>query len=399
MANPITISSLTTHIVSLFERDDLLRDVWVTGEVSNWKRAASGHIYFALKDDGASINSVMWKRSAQSHSWLPHAGDQILAHGYIGVYPDRGAYQLYVNRVQPAGRGQLYAQFEALKRKLADEGLFASERKRPIPARPQRIGIVTSADAAALRDILRVLTARWPLVDVVVFHTLVQGNEAPAQIVSAIEAANRYTNEEPLDLLILARGGGSIEDLWSFNDERVAYAVVNSALPIVTGVGHETDTTIVDFVADLRAPTPSAAAADVVPDRNDVRDQLITIQQRLTLDALALVQQEQRHFQQVQMRLQRVHPKRQLDLRRQHVDDRAQRLHGVMTQQLARLVERNHAAQQRLAALSPLAVLKRGYSIVQKADGQVVTTPDAVTPNEALRVRAAGGAYTVNVSK
>lgn len=395
--NPITISALTTHIVALFERDDLLRDVWVSGEVSNWKRAASGHVYFSLKDEGATINAVMWKGSTLAHSWLPRSGDQILAHGYVGIYPERGAYQLYINRIQPAGRGQLYAQFEALKERLAQEGLFAPERKRPLPLQPRRIGIVTSADAAALRDILRVLSVRWPLVDVVLFPTLVQGSEAPAQIVAALETANRYRNIERLDAIILARGGGSIEDLWSFNDERVAYAVARSILPVVAGVGHETDFTIVDFVADLRAPTPSAAAAAVVPDRNEVYDQLRTVQQRLHQVAVGQIDAEQRHLEQRQARLRRLHPERQLDLRRHSLDDRAQRLHNAMTRQLSQLIERNRSARLRLTALSPLAVLQRGYSIVQKNGGQVVTTPDAVAIGEELHVRAAGGEYRVNV--
>ena len=204
LATSLTVTAVTLHIRQLLEQDDALRDLVILGEVSNWKRAASGHIYFRLKDAGATINAVMWKNAALAQAWLPREGDQVLAHGYVGVYPESGAYQLYVNRFQPAGKGQLYARFEALKAQLEAEGLFAAERKRPIPASPQRIGIVTSADAAALRDILRVLTARWPLVDVIVFSTLVQGAEAPARIVAAIDTANRYTREvAPIDTLSL----------------------------------------------------------------------------------------------------------------------------------------------------------------------------------------------------
>ncbi len=216
---PISVSKLTTHIVLLFENDETLRDVSVLGEVSNWKRAASGHIYFSLKDAGATLSAVMWKSSANAHTWLPREGDRIVAHGYVGVYPERGAYQLYANRIQPAGRGQLYAEFERLKAKLQQEGLFDQERKRPIAVQPKRIGVITSRDAAALRDILRVLAMRWPLVEVVVFPTLVQGSEAPGQIVAALENAAAYGDHVArLETLILARGG-SIEDLWAFNDE------------------------------------------------------------------------------------------------------------------------------------------------------------------------------------
>ncbi|MCA9972288.1 MAG: exodeoxyribonuclease VII large subunit, partial [Anaerolineales bacterium] len=261
------MTAVTLHIRQLLEQDDALRDLQVLGEVSNWKRAASGHIYFRLKDSGATITAVMWRNAAQAQSWLPREGDQVVAHGYVGVYPENGAYQLYVNRLQPAGKGQLYARFEALKEKLAAEGLFDEERKRPVTSLPRRIGVVTSADAAALRDILRVLSARWPLVDVVIFSTLVQGAEAPARIVAAIETANRYSRDvEPIDTLLVARGGGSIEDLWAFNDEGVARAIAASAIPTISGVGHEVDFTIADFVADVRAPTPSAAAAGAVPD-------------------------------------------------------------------------------------------------------------------------------------
>ncbi|MBV7332093.1 exodeoxyribonuclease VII large subunit [Chloroflexi bacterium TSY] len=396
LTDPVTISALTTHIVTLFESDPVLRDVWVTGEVSTWKQAASGHVYFSLKDSGATINAVMWRKSAYSHSWLPQAGDQIVAHGYVGVYPERGAYQLYVNRIQPAGRGQLYAQFEALKQRLMEEGLFDEERKRPIPPLPRRIGVVTSADAAALRDILRVLSMRWPLIDVVVFSTLVQGAEAPHQIANALATANQYHEEnEPLETLILARGGGSIEDLWAFNDERVAYAIVGSRLPVVAGIGHETDVTIADFVADLRAATPTAAAAAVVPDRMEVIEQFTDIAEHLSQRALDRIALEQNRQEQLQMRLFRLHPQRQIDQQRQRIDDRERRLQTIMRGVLTQQRTFQKGAQLRLAALNPLGVLSRGYSIVQRLDGQVVTDPKNVEPNEELDVRAAKGTYRV----
>ena len=397
--NPLTVSALNTHIVALFERDELLRDVAVVGEVSNWKRAASGHVYFSLKDSGAAIGAVMWRNSVLSHSWLPRDGDQVVVHGYVGVYPERGVYQLYANRILPAGRGQLYAQFEALKAKLEAEGLFAQERKRPLPSTPQRVGIVTSRDAAALRDILRVLAARWPLVEVVLFSVLVQGAEAPGQIAAALATANRYSREvERLDVLILARGGGSIEDLWSFNDERVAYAVAASELPVVAGVGHETDFTIADFVADLRAPTPSAAAAAVVPDRRDVRARLDAIRATLAQDMAARILAERRGLVEAERRLGRIHPRRQLDLRRQQLDDRERRLHWAMQRRLDRLRDRQRGAALQLAALNPQQVLMRGYSIVQRENGAVVLGPAGLNPGERLHVQAAQGRYAVTVA-
>jgi exodeoxyribonuclease VII large subunit len=393
---PITVSKLTTHIVGLFEHDEMLRDVWVTGEVSNWKRAASGHVYFRLKDSGATINAVMWKSAAGSHSWLPRDGDQVLAHGYVGVYPEGGAYQLYANILRPAGKGQLYARFEELKAKLQAAGLFDAERKRPIPVRPRRLGVVTSPDAAALRDILRVLSLRWPMVDVLVFPCLVQGAESPGQIVSAIAAANRYHIEvAPIDTLIVARGGGSIEDLWSFNDERVAHAIAGSSLPVVSGVGHETDFTIADFVADLRAPTPSAAAAAVTPDRAELLGQLAAREQWLAQQALDRLAQESWELQHLAGRLQRVHPGRRLDQRIQSLDDRTRRLQGALQRRLAALAQAHLGAERRLLALSPSHVLQRGYSIVQHLDGGVVTAPEGAGAGESLLVRAAGGQYQV----
>lgn len=398
---PITISDVTTHIVKLFEGDDLLRDVWLLGEVSNWKKAASGHIYFSLKDAGASLGAVMWKGNAFRHTWLPKEGDQVMAHGYVGVYPERGSYQFYADEIRPAGRGQLYAQFEALKEKLLAEGLFDEARKRPIPARPRRLGVVTSAGAAALRDVLRVLSQRWPLVEVILFPTLVQGGDAPGQIVAALGAANRFGNGgslfdgDPLDTILLVRGGGSIEDLWAFNDEGVARAVAASQVPVIAGVGHETDFTIVDFVADLRAPTPSAAAAAAVPDRWELIEQLRAVQMGLTQRAAGEVARERERLAVLRNRLQRTSPQRQVDLARQRLLDAEDRLHRQMAQRLSVLKERLAFGQVRLESLNPAAVLQRGYSIVQHPDGRVVTGPADALPGERLRVQAAGGEYDV----
>ena len=393
---PVSVSALSAHIVFLFQNDEYLRDVLVLGEVSNWNRAASGHAYFSLKDDGAAVNAVMWRRNAASHSWLPENGDQVVARGYVDVYPDRGVYQLYVSRIQPAGRGQLFARFEALKVKLQQEGLFDAERKRPIPRKVRRIGVVTSPDAAALRDVLRVLSSRWPLAEVVVFPTLVQGSEAPAQIVAALASAAQYDRHtKELDVILLVRGGGSMEDLWAFNDERVAYALAECPLPVIAGVGHETDFTIVDFVADLRAATPSAAAAAAVPDQAEVKPQLAAI---VALLAAGLDDQVVRHRQDVELlqrRLERAHPPRMIDVRRQGLDERERRLDASITNRLMRLRMQSGGNSQRLAALNPRNVLKRGYSIVTKSDGAVVTRPDQIGQDELLGVTAYGGIYEV----
>ncbi len=392
----LTISALSTHILALFERDTLLRDLWVVGEVSNWKRAGSGHIYFSLKDAGATISAVMWRTAAMAHGWLPSEGDQVLVHGYVGLYPERGSYQLYANQIRPVGRGQLFAAFEALKARLAAEGLFAPERKRPLPSRVARIGIITSRDGAALRDILRVVALRWPLLDLLLFPTVVQGGDCPAQLCAALANANRYSAMvEPLDLIILARGGGSIEDLWGFNDEQVARAIAASALPVISGVGHETDFTIADFVADLRAATPSAAAMAASPDGAELVAQLAELQRRLAADAWNLLDDETSHLEQRRLRLNRTHPERALDLHHQRLDERSSRLEAQMERRLQRTADRTTAAAQRLAALNPLAVLQRGYSIVQGESGQVVLGPDGAAVGERLQVRAAQGSYAV----
>ncbi|MBX3000768.1 MAG: exodeoxyribonuclease VII large subunit [Caldilineaceae bacterium] len=404
--NTLTISALTTHIVNLFAADEVLRDVWITGEVSNWTKARSGHIYFSLKDSGANISAVMWKGNVFRHSWLPTEGDQILAHGYVDVYPERGIYQFYADEIRPAGRGQLYAQFEALKQKLMAEGLFNGERKRPIPAVPQRIGVVTSDGAAALRDVLRVLSQRWPLVEVILFHTLVQGNEAPAGIVSALAAANRYGQgsslfdaADPLDVILLVRGGGSIEDLWAFNDERVARAVAESALPVISGVGHETDFTIVDFASDLRMPTPSAAAAAAVPDRVEALAQIAYGREALAEIIEDQIAARQYQLEECQARLRRSSPQRALDRARQSLDELGARLHRHMDRQLQQRRERLESAELRLNSLNPAGVLARGYSLVQRIDGSIVTDPQQVAVGEALTVHAAKGVYRVRRSE
>ena len=319
-----------------------------------------------------------------------------------GRLPGAGQLSVLCRPNAPGGKGQLYARFEALKAKLAAEGLFDADRKRPIPVQPERVGIVTSAGAAALRDILRTLSLRWPLVDVVLFPTLVQGADAPAQIVRAIQAANRYSTEiAPIDTLIVGRGGGSIEDLWAFNDEGVARAMVASAIPTIAGVGHEVDFSIADFVADLRAATPTAAASAAVPDRAEIIANLWAVERGLAERAWDLLDFQRARLDQLTARLDRVHPRRQLDLSRQRLEDRAQRLHRAGERLLTRRQDRLAAAHLRLGALNPGRVLERGYSIVQRTNGKVVMGPEGAAPGEELqRARGDGrvsGAAVVGV--
>lgn len=424
---------MTAHVTSLFEQDELLQDVWVLAEVSRWTRAASGHIYFSLKDSGAVISSVMWRGNAHRHTWLPSEGDQILAHGYVSVYPERGQYQFYANEIRPAGRGQLYAQFEALKERLTAEGLFEAERKRPVPASPKRLGIVTSQSAAAFQDVLRVLRQRWPLAEAFLFPTQVQGAEAPGQIAAALSAANRFTGGEDslggsikkdreilpllfadngygfsdtpatkadrghglLDTILLVRGGGSIEDLWAFNDEVVAYAIAESKVPVVTGVGHETDFTIADFVADLRAPTPTGAAVAATPDRRELQASVGQIKMWLLRGGNEEVTDRQVQLDELRRRLFRAAPMRQIDLARQRLDESEERIRRVLSVALLRRNEQLDAASARLDGLNPSSVLSRGYSIVQRSSGAVVSAPEQTTAGERLVVRSAGGDYPV----
>ena len=431
--NRVTITDLTNHIVALFEEDDLLRDIWVLAEVSSWKKAASGHIYFSLKESDAVINSVMWRGNAYRHTWLPRVGDQILAHGYVGVYPERGSYQFYADEVRPAGRGQLFAQFEALKEKLAAEGLFDATRKRGILPEPRRLGIVTSPNAAALQDVLRTLGQRWPLVDVILFPTQVQGADAPGQIAAALDAANRFPAraptsdngpasdfadlpllsdngrgdsaaasepppplmDDPLDTILLVRGGGSIEDLWAFNEEQVAYAIAASEAPIVTGIGHETDFTIADFVADLRAPTPTSAAVAATPDRLEVLEGVRQTYTWLVRQGADAVAERQMDWEALRNRLQRSAPLRQIDIARQRLDSSEERLRRTVALSLRQRMERLAFGAARLESLNPSSVLSRGYSIVQRADGEVVTAPEQTSSGERLLVRTAGGKYAV----
>lgn len=431
--NPLTITQLTAHVTSLFEQDDLLQDVWVLAEVSRWTRAASGHVYFSLKDSGAVISSVMWRGNAHRHTWLPREGDQILAHGHVSVYPERGQYQFYADEIRPAGRGQLYARFEALKERLAAEGLFEAERKRPIPAPPRRLGIVTSQSAAAFQDVLRVLGQRWPLAEAFLFPTQVQGAEAPGQIAAALAAANRFTGaveppgglfaddhadlpllfagngyrssdtaatkvergEGPLDTILLVRGGGSIEDLWAFNEEVVALAIAESKVPVVTGVGHETDFTIADFVADLRAPTPTGAAVAATPDRRELQANVRQIKLWLLRGGNDEVTDRQVQLDELNRRLLRAAPTRQIDLARQRLDESEERIRRILSVELRRRKEQLDAAIARLEGLNPSSVLSRGYSIVQRGSGAVVSAPEQTSAGERLVVRSAGGDYPV----
>lgn len=389
-----SVSQLTQYIRELFEIDYRLQDVEVSGEISNFTRARSGHLYFTLKDDKAQLKCVMWRSAAERIRFQPQDGDAVVVNGRISVYEASGMYQLYAEQMSPLGQGDLAAAFEALKAKLSDEGLFDAEFKKPIPPFPRKIGIVTSADAAALRDIINVLRRRYPLVSVLIAPTLVQGVDAPPQIVRALRWLDGRTD---IDTIIVARGGGSMEDLWAFNDEAVARAIFAAQHPIISGVGHEVDFTIADFVADLRAPTPSAAAELAVPDVSELRPYFHTIQQQMKNLVLEQIGQHRWQVQVLKRSLNHLSPRVGIAGNRQRLDGWQARLERAMQRRLDRSSHRLNVLQAQLTAVSPKATLERGYAIVRRDDGRIVRSSAAVQPGDTLTVQVHDGQFGVVV--
>jgi len=391
----LTISSITRYLRELLESDEVLRDVWVLGEISNFTRASSGHVYLTLKDAGAALRCVIWRTTAAKIQVALQNGMAVEAHGSIGVYERDGAYQLYIDAVRPAGQGFLYQEFLRLKARLEAEGLFDEERKRPIPAFPRRIGLVTSPTGAALQDMLNTLRARYPLAEVILAPAAVQGDEAPPALVRALAALNRV---DPPDVIILARGGGSLEDLWAFNDERVVRAIAASQVPVITGVGHETDFTLSDFAADLRAPTPTGAAALATPDRADLRMALERLQRRLYTAAAGQFAAQRAGFNLAQAALERHSPIRRLQDERQRLDVLTARSRRAARHLLELRRSAWRGSLARLQALNPLAVLERGYAVVQRPDGTLLTRAAQARPGESVRVRLADGSLQADIT-
>jgi len=391
-----SVSAITAYIKAQLETDLTLQNLWLEGEISNWKPAPSGHIYFTLKDSDASIRCILWRSVVQRLSYRPAGdGEAILAHGHVSVYEPQGQYQFYIDDLEPVGLGALHVQFEQLKTRLAQEGLFDEARKRPLPPFPRRIGVVTSPIGAALRDILNVLRRRYPLAEVILSPTLVQGEDAPPQIVSAIEALSHVAG---VDVIILARGGGSLEDLWAFNDERVARAVAASPIPVVCGVGHETDFTIADFVADLRAPTPSAAAELATPDRVELAGRLERFKARLAAGASEVIGRRRRLLAGEVRALRQLSPQAWIDRRRQRVDDLSRAGQTTTIHWLKLERERLNGLSLRLSALNPAATLARGYAVVRRTDdGRVVISVRQVSPGDRLSVQVADGEFESRV--
>ncbi len=391
-----TVSELTQYIRELFEIDYRLQDLEVSGEISNFSRARSGHLYFTLNDEKSQLKCVMWRSAAERLRFAPQDGDAVVVNGRISVYEASGVYQLYAEQMSPLGQGDLAAAFEALKAKLSDEGLFDAELKKPIPSFPRKIGIVTSADAAALRDIINVLRRRYPLVSVLIAPTLVQGADAPPQIVRSLRWLD---GRNDIDTIIVSRGGGSMEDLWAFNDENVARAIFAAQHPIISGVGHEVDFTIADFVADLRAPTPSAAAELAVPDVSELRPYFLAVQQQMKNLVLEQIGQHRWQVQTLSRSLNHLSPQVGIAGNRQRLDSWQVRLERAMQRRLDASSHRLNLLQTQLTAVSPKATLARGYAIVRDRDGRIVRAPAAVKTGDPLTVQVHDGQFGVVVAE
>lgn len=435
----LSVSALNAEVSTLLHQ--ALPSMWVEGEISNLARPSSGHYYFSLKDSQAQLRCALFRPKALGLRLNLANGLKIQAFGKVGLYEPRGEYQFIVERVEAAGAGDLQRQFELLKQKLHAEGLFERERKQALPRYPKQIGIISSATGAALQDILQILKRRSPHIRVLVYPVTVQGETAPAQIIKALQQANR---EALCDVLIIARGGGSLEDLWAFNDENVARTIAASQLPIISGIGHEIDFTIADFVADQRAPTPSAAAELVSPDRAQLMQQIQQLQQRLQRQEQQSLYQASSQLNRLQQRLNRQHPQQRLQQKIQRLDElelrlnrslqrhqeRAQlrlnvliqrltwlnpqqtiqlqqqqlaqwqtRLQQAMTAGLAQRQQTLNWQAARLHALSPLATLERGYALVLDKNGQLISRARHVEPEQTISVRLADGELSCRVEQ
>ncbi len=367
---PWSVGELTHHIRLLLEEVPAFRSLWVSGEVSNFSRGPTGHLYFSLKDAQAQIACVVWRNTARRLFYLPQNGEAVLLHGRLALYERGGRYQLQVDHIEAAGIGSLDAEFRRLKARLEAEGLFDEARKRPIPARPATIGIVTSRGAAALRDVLNVLRRRYPIARLLLAPTPVQGEEAPPQIVAALR---KLDARDDVDLILVVRGGGSLEDLWAFNDERVARAIAAARHPVITGIGHQTDFTLADFAADQRAPTPSAAAEIAAPDTAVLRQAIAESRARLVKSCRLHCSEARRRLEQLEMRLRRHDPRRRVEESRQHLDEHLSRAERAYRRTLATRRDRLRAARAHLEALNPSAVLRRGYAIIRRPEGSPIT--------------------------
>ncbi len=389
-------SELNHHVRQLIESDYRMGDVWVSGEATNLSAPASGHLYFSLRDAAATIRCVMWRTELARQARLPQDGEALEVHGRISVYEAGGQYQLYADELRYAGEGQLYRQFLQLKQQLEAEGLFDPERKRPLPKWPRRIGVVTSPTGAALRDVLNVLQRRYPQLEVILSPTPVQGEGAPEQIAQALRDLNQHSRP---DLVLLVRGGGSMEDLWAFNSETVVREVAGSSAPVVSGIGHETDVLLSDFAADLRAPTPSAAAELATPDRAELMLAVEGFRGQLRRIWRESSRQLRAELSAQQAALALASPRAQVNNARQRVDELLRRATSSARHLLALRRSAVAGLTQTLGAVGPQTVLARGYAVVRRAaDDRVVRSVKQVKPGDGLSVRVSDGSFSARAS-
>lgn len=390
----ISVTQINEYIRVMMDSDRLLASLAIRGEISNYKVYPSGHHYFTLKDEGGALRCVMFKGNALRMKFHPENGMKVIAMGKISVFPRDGAYQLYCTGLILDGVGDLYAAFEQLKAKLSAQGLFDPAHKKPIPAYPGIIGIITSSAGAAIHDMLRILHKRYPLVKVRLLPVRVQGIEAPDEIVAAIRYANYY---RLADLLIVGRGGGSMEDLWAFNDEKVAKAIYDSAIPVISAVGHEPDVTISDFVADLRAATPSNAAELAVPDQDALRQTLDGMSSNMMAALQQKIVNARRHLKVLSESAALQSPESYLQHRKKALQLLENRLISAQVQQHNRKNQRFIALTAKLDAMSPLKVLTRGYSMVEKENGQLVRSVSDLSTEESVKITLSDGQFTATV--
>ncbi len=384
----ITVTQLNQYLKQLLDSDLNLRNIWVSGEISNLTFQQSGHIYFRLKDENGLISGVMFRSSAAKLRFKPENGMKVLALGSISLYEKSGSYQLYVTELKEDGIGDLYVAFEQLKKQLAAAGIFDPAHKKKLPAVPLRIGVITSPTGAAVRDIIQITGRRFPLAEVLVYPAIVQGDQAPQSLVAGVDF---FDSAQNVDVIIIGRGGGSIEDLWGFNDPSVALAVYNCSIPIVSAVGHETDFTICDFAADLRAPTPSGAAELVVPDMEELLEQLKQSQKRLSNGLTYKMQQSRERLERYTNARIFKDPKAFTDKPFMHLDRLCEKLNASVHSDL--LNRKNILAKNivRLDALSPLKVMQRGFAYAQDDAGDVVSDIDQLKLKDHLTLRLANG--------
>jgi exodeoxyribonuclease VII large subunit len=390
MDKTMTVTELTTYIKQLVDSDMLLSNVWITGEISNYKFHTSGHMYFSLKDQGAVIKCVMFRTQNSRLKFRPEEGMRVIARGYVSVYPQGGSYQLYVDAMQPDGTGALYMAFEQLKIKLESQGLFDESRKKKIPLLPNAIGVITSPTGAVIKDITQILNRRYYNTRLIVYGSAVQGAEAPTQLIEGIRYFNKKKN---VDVIILARGGGSLEDLWPFNDEKLAIAISQSEIPVISAVGHETDFSISDFVADLRAPTPSAAAELVMPEKKALKDALSLVEKRLINCLTNGLKRERDRLARLQSARSLQKPLDIINQKRQSMDTIERNLILLGRTGLERARNSLKTAVAQLNALSPLTVLSRGYGVIHDVDGRLIRSVKKLKSGDKLVITMTDGKF------